>query len=177
MKFVDYIDYFRNAAINHKQLLHDTNGKVSFYRMDIEELLSGLRTNLKSISLIIESPEKRTQDLLSDNPRKVITGAFLVIGPVKKNDFNDEVSVLDKTEAITEDILSKIKNDCSKYRRDSSWPRVIKGFDPSTIRSQKVGPLFNNFYGWRTEIQINQTYSNNLILDESNWNNETKFSI
>ncbi len=177
MIFSDYIAYFKTAAINHKLLLHVDNTNVTFYRMDIEEVLTGLRYKLKTKSLILENPEKNTRDLLSDNPRKIITGAFLVIGPVKKNDFADEVTVLDKCEEISEDILSKIANDCSKFKRNPNWARAIKGFDPNSIRSQKVGPLFDNFYGWRTEFQIIQTYRNNLKLDASKWNNETAFTI
>lgn len=177
MNFSNYIAYFKTAAVNHKELLHVDDTNVTFYRMDIEEVLTGLRYKLKSKSLILESPEKNTRDAFSDNPRKIITGAFLIVGPVKKNDFTDEVAVLDKCEEISEDILSKIVNDCSKFKRNSSWTGAIKGFDPNSIRSQKVGPLFDNFYGWRTEFQINQTHRNNLKLDASKWNNETAFTI
>ena len=52
---------------------------------------------------------------------------------------------------------------------------LLKGFDVNSLRFYKVGPMFTNHYGWRVEFMLNDRFSNNLQLDETKWNNETKF--
>lgn len=177
MNFTEYVNYFKTAAINHKVIAHNPPTVNSFYRMDIEEVLNGLRTKLSSVSLILENPEVYTEDMLSDNRRKLWRGAFLIIKQAKRNDFDDEALVLNDTMEIGEEVLSKMVNDAQKYRSNKSYTPAIGGFDPNRVRYQKIGPIFDNYYGWRFEIEFNQPHKNGLRLDASKWNNETAFTL
>lgn len=177
MNFSEYVDYFRTCAINHKVIAHNPPTVNSFYRMDIEEVLNGLRAKLASTSLILENPELFYDDLLSDNKRKIWRGAYLIVKQAKKNDFDDETQVLSDTLTIGEEVLSKLFNDSQKHRKNNTYTPAIGTFHPERVRIQKVGPLFDNYYGWRFEIEFNQAANRSLRLDATKWNSETEFTI
>jgi hypothetical protein len=67
-------------------------------------------------------------------------------------------------------------NDYRRTLADPNYLQVIKGFDPASLRFQKIGPLWDNFHGWRVEFTIDQRFNKMLQLDQTKWNNETPFT-
>ncbi len=176
MKFKDYIEYFETAAINNKVIAHDPTSNVpTFHEVDMETVLTSLRLNNFRMSLIVECPEYTVDDQKSDNIRALNGGAFLILKEVKKDDKVDRRKVLDDTLDVAEQFVSKILNDCRIYLQNKFHPNVIKGFDANSVRIQKTGPFGPNYYGWRVQFTMNQTFKNGLQLNENEWNNETKF--
>lgn len=176
MKFTDYISYFKTAAVNNKVLAHVEKTHHTFYEIDIVDILDGLKTKLKFMSMLVECPESRIYDEKSDNIRKMVTGAFTIIKEAKAGDIIDREAVLDATQEVVEQILSKMLNDTRKSRRKSQLsPKIF--LEPASVRVQKIGPLPSELYGWRAEFTLNQPFHNNLVLDESKWDNETTFNI
>jgi hypothetical protein len=178
MKPSEIEEYFRQAAISHKVLAHESSAdRKTFRRYNIKEILEDTRTNLKGISLVLEAPRKRGEDMLSDNKRKKIQLAFLVIKHVEKGDYEAETLALDETEEISEQIIAKIINDVRKYQENRSHPWKLKGFDPNSIRQMEVRNLFDGWLGWRTELELNQTFENNLVLKDEDWSNDTAWTF
>lgn len=182
MTLLDYISYFETAAINHKLLLHNNGAapgstkRITFYEIDIEDILKALKLDNKYMSLLLESPEYRPSDAKSDNIRNHTTGAYVVVEEVIMGDKVDRRNKLEATRKVAQQIIAKIINDNKRFSTKRTGPE-IKGFDVNSVRFQKVGPILTNHYGWRVEFTFNDTFENQLQLDEADWNNETKFSI
>lgn len=174
MKYSDYIAYFKTAAVNNKVLAHVENTHHTFYEIDMEDLINGLKMKNKFMSMFVESPETRVYDEKSDNLRKIRIGAFAIMQEAKIGDRASRENVLDDTEEVAEQIVSKMLNDTRGSRRKNYTPRF--NLDIASVRFFKVGPILTNLYGWRVEFTLNDPIKNNLMLDESKWNNETLFN-
>lgn len=177
MNVTDYINYFRDAAISNKLIGHTLNGKESFHRFDFEQVLGKVKSNFVGVNLIIEPPTYRASDALSDNPRKNLNGAFLIVKTAKKGDDADEVNSITITESIAWQLVAKMRNDVKKYNLDKSHPNKLTGLDLNSINMEDVGPIYGNSFGWRVNFIMNQSFTNNLVLNDADWYNDTKFSI
>lgn len=176
MKFSEYINYFKTVAINNKVLAHDPVTHHTFYEIDIEDILNSMKLKNKYMSLLIESPEPRPADEKADNIRKLMPGAFVILQECKLNDIANRELILDNTQEVAEDIVSKLLNDTKKSKQNTLiQPRIV--VDINSVKFQKVGPLLTHHFGWRVEFTFNSTFKLGLQLDVSKWNNETKFSI
>lgn len=176
MKYSEYVEYFKTAAINNKVLAHVPDTHHTFYEVDIIDVAQeSLKFKNKYLSVLLEAPSKQAGDNNGDNIRKYISGAFAILKEAKIGNHADRQLCLDETEEVAEQICSKILNDAKKHLRDHAYQWKLKGFDVNSLRFYKVGPMFTNHYGWRVEFTFNDRFSNNLQLDESKWNNETKF--
>jgi hypothetical protein len=173
-KYTDYNNYFKVACVNHKSLLHNDTTNKRFYPVDIEDVLNGLKISCKEAFMILENPEFKPFDAGSDNFRKIIRGAFVILKEAKIGDNSDRERILDECQVIAEDITSKMINDTKKGNLDKTYPFRIE-LDLNKVNFNKVGPLMTNMFGWRVEFALNESF--NLAFDESKWNNETKFSI
>lgn len=178
MRFSEYYNYFETVAINHKQLLHDPGAKrYTFFSIDMVDFISDFRNKVQQTALYLETYEFSASDQKSDNIRKEMRGAFLILKGTKPGDKTERNSILEETESVAIDVISKMINDAKKKAQDPSYNFPIKGFDVNNCQWQKIGPEWTTHYGWRVEFTFNQTFPNGLFLDESKWNNETKFSI
>jgi hypothetical protein len=178
MKTSEIVAYFEAAAKSNKLLHHQsTPDRITFRRMNIREVMADECHDLKDITMILENPKKRTRDALSDNPRKLITVAFLVMMPVEDDDFDGEVEAMDKCELISEQMFSKIRNDITKRKSDITHQWALKGIDLNSIVSQDVHYIFGKWHGWRNEITIDQSFYNNMMLNNADWTNDTKWTL
>ena len=175
MRFSQYIAYFKTVATNHKLLAHVDKTHHTFYQIDIEDILNGLAMKNKDLSILIECPETKTQDEKSDNIRKLKQGAFLILKEAINDNMADREAILDLTEEVAEDVVSKLMNDTRKSRLPGAMQPKIN-VDANSIRIQKVGPILTNHFGWRVEFTLNSTFSNGLQLDVTKWNSETKYT-
>ena len=179
MKLLDYQNYFESAAKRNKILAHkDPLERIAFKTFDIEDIISGVAIDLKNICLFAENPQTRVGDELSDNPRKIYVGAYLIMEPCQDpGDYKKIQEIYQRTEEVAEQVLAKIWNDAKCRNSNRAHPFAIEGFNLPSVNAQTVGPVFNGWYGWRTSFSINQTFTNNLILNEDDWIGEKRFSI
>jgi hypothetical protein len=179
MTLEEYRTYFKEVAKDNKRLSHQTPaGKVAFKEITIQDVMDGISVDLDDMTLFIEAPNIRAQDGLSDNPRKVYSAAFVVMMPLKDvGDTDKIIEYYDQTEVVTEQILSRILNDAKKARNNKNYIFKINGFDVNSVSYEPVGPIFNGWYGFRTAFTINQTFTKNLILDETKWYTALKSTI
>lgn len=177
MNLSEYIDYFKQAAKSNKSIAHEVGGKKSFRKLDIQEALTDLKSGIKHMSLFIEVPKSLGRDNLSDNPRKIQRGSFIVVQPVKKGDHEDLVLRMEECEAVCEQLIAKIRNDLKKYSLNKSHPYVLTGFDLDSIEMDEAGPIYGNCYGYSVSFNIAGKWRNNLTLVNSEWFNDTVFAI
>lgn len=115
-----YVAAFRNLAMKHRQIGHLREGKEDnhFVRVnlsahpllakeDIQEFFRKINNQLKFPALVLNTyTAGYSGEENYDSKRKQIRGEFFILDKVKKDDFDDQERVLDKTEAIGEEILA-----------------------------------------------------------------------
>lgn len=162
MEFSEYIAYFEEVSRKHKGIGH-TDAEKHFYRLDIEELITGLRSDLNFPCLLLESLTGHLNDTDADSVQDILTGAFTILKQVDPGDFTMEMQALQESIRIGKDIISKIRHDS----RRTKVP-VIEGFFLSSVLYEKVGPVFDNCYGYRFMFSFQQQID--LSFNPDSWN-------
>jgi len=165
MDHSDYISFFEDLATKHKSILHSPTEK-HFFRANIEEVITGLRSKIKFPAMVLESYEVRLIDYKSDNIYMAPVGAFSIIDKVERDNYDKENEAINTCMLIGIDIITAIREEYQNFRNNPN--RKIKYFDPATVTGYKVGPLFENCFGYRFEFQIGNPLS--LKYDASKWN-------
>lgn len=164
MAYVDtYINYFRQLAVKHKDLLHDPAteqvnydgpmDKKSFCAFDADELVTGLRTKTGPLVLCLQMFENNLSNETIYDIRQRPEGAFTIVGNVKENDFIDLQRVYELTENICYDILKKIWQDHYGPQINDDCERPFKQFR-FTKPITPTGRVFDGKYGWYVEFAI-----------------------
>ncbi|MDM1502265.1 hypothetical protein HX071_08610 [Myroides marinus] len=160
------------VKVSHKQIVEfhkyisekhvDING---FYRFNWNEIEGIFRSGVGTPALLLESmssdfsqnPNKTT----SFNHRRV---SFLVLdfaGNV--NDFDKQEAVLDQTESIALEISAYLNT----LNKDStSWLYGL--YEVDSLKLEKVGPIFDNMYGWNVLYTIKNKQT--MVMDDTKWN-------
>lgn len=132
-KFKDLIAYFRNLASSHTSLQH-TDEKKHFFRFELEEVLTGIRSAINYPALILEGYDFSYTDNNSDNLIKARNGAFILLDHATHPDDFDRIdTIYDEMEVIADDIIAKIKAD----KRNANIP-FIAGFDFNKTEGQML---------------------------------------
>jgi len=167
MQYKDYQDYFEDLATAHKAIQH-TEAKKRFCDVDPEEIIKGLRTGIdyKNYCLILESFDVRGADRYSDNPRGIYSGAFWVIKHCKASDYTMKKTILNESLDIVYAILARIKKEKEIIPKQATIPHFV---DVNSFSINKIGPVGDNCYGWRTEFNFNNSLSQALKYNQSDW--------
>jgi hypothetical protein len=169
---IRYIDYFRQLAVTHKDILHKPStetadsaiGEKRFAKWSAEEVVSGLRTKIGPVALMIEIYET---DLYASNVydiKQLPKGAFTFFKATKEKDVNDQYDAFEWTEKIVYDLLKQIWQDhygTDKNKCSTPFKKFV--FDKDMITA--VGPLFkNNYCGWRVEFEFEFQQEFNITI-------------
>jgi hypothetical protein len=162
-----YLNYFEQMARQLLQIGHSTT-KKRFARINIEEVLTGLRNsiNLSDWCMFLESYEGKLILKADETAADIITGAFMIVKNVQPDNFVQEAMVLDQSKAIGIKIVSRMILDKQKAYQGTA-PAFMRGFDVSSVNYQKVGPLFDNAYGYRFEFSV--LANENLLVSAEDW--------
>jgi len=153
--FEQYSSYFENIANRHKKI-------KSFYEIDEDEIISGLRSKVQYPCLFLEFPEPTAFDNSTNTDVKQPSG-LAVLSPCKPGDFKKRREILVENEKIILDIVSQMRKD--RIEGNNLW------FDLNQTRWSKVGPMFtDNLYGWRLDFNIQRWLD--IEYYESDWNEE-----
>ncbi len=156
----DYIEYFQDLAGKHK----DIRG---FYIMDINELETSIRSDLKYPAMVLVSItggiDAENEDNILNRPK----AGFIIIDHVTEvDDFAAEILAMAKTFNICQQVLAKIK-------KDAECDGDLADIDLSTIRYEMMGPVFDNDWGWL--FSFDTLYSiGALAVDPDAWLDEPK---
>jgi len=135
----EYIDYFKNLAVQHKKLKH-TNAAIAFID-DPKEIPT---PTLARTTLILFPQILSVKDEKSDNVFKYKTGEFWILKPCKKDNKNEQQDAIDECEQIGWDILQRLYEEAGKAQNQ----RPVMDFDLNTINGFPLGEQFNSCYGF-----------------------------
>lgn len=119
MKHKEYIALFREVATRHVDINH-TADEMHFARMvlsrdaylnsqmQISEFVESIRSKLHAPCMLIASYEAEYRDNRSDSMEKALFGRMIILDEIRKNDFEGEELVLEKTEQIGEECLAYV---------------------------------------------------------------------
>lgn len=157
----EYVDYFRQLAVKHKNLRHNPDsekkdapiGEKHFTKWNINELVGSLRTKLSYPALLLEVYEIHTDATIVHDIKMRPKGAFVIVQHVKEGDIIAEEAAYALTEKILNDFLKQIW-------QDHYGPDVIRcktpffKFDFDGLDIMTTGKILNNVYGWRVEFSF-----------------------
>jgi hypothetical protein len=151
------VEFHRSIQVAHKQL----NG---FYRFNWNEINGMFRSGIGTPALLLESHSSglntNANNTTTFNGRNI---SFLLLDFTGKADsYDKQEEVLDTLENVGLDIAAYLK----KLNGDrSSWLYGL--FDPNTFRMEKVGPIFDNMYGWNVLYTLKNHES--LCFEPDKW--------
>lgn len=161
-KYSEWVTYFKNLCIEHVLINHEFNGNKKFYRMNIEELYSGVATSLPQssegpffvfINYIAEL--EQTGSAIKKNQMM-----FLILQHRKRGDFDQEEIAMNRCEEAAEDFVRRMKKDSQEGLDPFEY-----GFDvieAKMIPAKIVGST-SAFVGW--QVTFNPTASFNDCYD------------
>ena len=166
-----YIDYFRQLAVQHKDIQHNIEsetgdgpvGSKHFARWSSEEVVTGLRSSISFTpsALLLELYEVVTQSESPYDIKGQYKGAFTVLAHAAPEDIAAEIEAFELTESICYDLLAKIwqDHDGDNAQRDST---PFRYFDFANISIIPVSKLFDNEFGYRIEFGFEFRQTRNI---------------
>ncbi|KIQ22636.1 hypothetical protein RT99_05880 [Flavobacterium sp. MEB061] len=151
------VEFHKSIADAHKQI----NG---FYRFNWNEITGKFRSGIQTPALLLESHDSglntNSNNTTTFNGRNI---SFILLDFTGKVDnYAKQEEVLDNLENIGLDIASYLK----KLNGDgNSW--LFGLFVTDSWRMEKVGPIFDNMYGWNILYTLKNHES--LSWNGDNW--------
>jgi len=157
LTFSKLVDFHRAIATAH-------NGIKGFFRFNINELNNRFRSGIQTPALLLESYsssiEENPNNTTNFNNRDM---SFLIIDFAGKADnYDKQDEVLDTLENVALDVMTYLKKE-HKNRESILFGMLDKG----SLSYEKVGPLFDNMYGWNVLYTLKNHEP--LIYNEDNW--------
>ena len=151
------VDFHQAIATAHKGI----NG---FYRFNWAEINGKFRSGVQTPALLLES---HSSDLESSNKVTNFNNrqiSFMLLDFTGKADnYAKQEEVLDTLENVALDIISYI---VKQNKTQTSW--LFGKFDINSVQLEKVGPIFDNMYGWNILYSLKNHES--MIYDPLKWN-------
>jgi hypothetical protein len=160
VNFTDYSDYFELLATKLKDVAH-TPDAPKFARFNIEEILAGMAHGIDPTTpcLLLESFEGRLSEE-GDNVMDTQDAAFLIMQWCELEDFGAQNAIIDRAKKIGFKIVAKLRHDA---RKDVG----LKHFDRNSVAYEKVGPIFENCFGYRFTFSFFNPVS--LAVNAADW--------
>jgi len=162
MSFIsDYVGYFENLARVHRDILH-TDSEKHFFRLDPEEYMISLTSEVNYPCLMLESYDCTFFDRETNNILKNINGAFAILKHLENEQDKNEVhEIWDECERIGTEILVRIYNE--KFTRQN----IVIKLDFNSVVMQPLANEPGRAYGMRFTytVAVRQTH----IIDNSKW--------
>lgn len=153
---LDYINYFRNFAITHKDLQHNPDsetgdgpvGSMHFTKISSDQVLEALRTGIGFQCLCLELFEIETQSQMVADIKLRATGALMIVDNPESASFEAEQACFTKTEKTLFDLLKKIWQDMLGPNADECHT-PFEFFDFDKLSITPVSRVFSGQCGHR----------------------------
>ncbi len=156
-KFKELVAYFERLAAGHASLVHTPTEK-HFFRFELEEMLTGMRSEVNYPALVLEGYDFNFVDGESDNVHKRISCAFMIIGKVAdKGDYDAIHSLWDSLEEIGDEVIIRILHD----KRERKTP-VLAYFSARSVTGSPLTDMNLIHFGFRYEFQLSWPVSNDI---------------
>ncbi len=157
--FTEYVQYFENIAKNHKSIRH-SQGNKHFFKIELEELMTGLRSSINYPALVIEGYDFRYQDAASDNVLKTRHCAFdILLKPKNTGDFEEIYSLYAEAEAIADDIVN-LMSFHKRWRTHS----IVAEIDLNSIEALPINGFVENAVGYRVSFEMQSGHNTDVEL-------------
>jgi len=148
----------------HKAIQQAHKELFGFYRFNWNEINGKFRSGIQTPAMLLESHSSQlaanSNNTTTFNDKNI---SFLLLDFTGKADnYAKQEEVLDRLENIAIDIASYLK---LQNGIKTSW--LFGKFDPSNYKYEKVGPIFDNMYGWNVLYSLKNHEP--LCYDETKW--------
>lgn len=151
------VAFHQNIANAHKSI-------HGFYRFNWNEISGQFRSGIKTPAMLLESYSAQIDENANNTThfnRKAMS--FLILDFTgKADDYRKQEDVLDALENVALDIMAYLK-DLNKTRDSFLFGMIDRG----SLSYEKVGPIFDNMYGWNVLYTI-KTHEP-MCYDASKW--------
>lgn len=149
------VDYFKSLAVQHGAIGHVDGEKEKFFRVNIEEFLSGSLRKLPkpalgpALVLINFIKDLKAAPTLTLNTKQIM---FYVIQGYPQDDFNAENQARSACEDVVEDIILRMRHDSLEGHEffRSSFDRI----DKVRIVPVEVRTPAGKFVGWQVSFYL-----------------------
>lgn len=145
MTVLQLFQYFKNIAINHKDIAH-TEAKPKFAHIDFEAQ-NGIRTTLDTTSpvLLLDTPSGNLQGKSLNSILDYFSTRFAVVQHVRKDDFSAEKEAYSLTLEIGKEIIRYLFTDQLKdCEVESLSPNIT--YSPVYMLNNAMGYVFTIQY-------------------------------
>jgi len=160
-----YKDYFENIARKQASIRHEENNKECFFYIEdwnnTQPIAQKLARQAGNAILVLEEYDDEVNDSNADNNRVSIYGAFVVIKHVSDSR-GDKDTAKEDCRRIAKSIVHKLKWDALNGVLNTQ--KIVCKMDS---RGFSVGPVFNNYWGWRYSFAW--TAPENIALNPADW--------
>lgn len=129
----------------HQEIVTKHKNINGFYRFNLNEIEGQFRSGIETPALLMMSQS----NALSSNTNKVANfnthnmSILILDFAGAPNDFDKENEVLNETYYLAMDVVSYL---VQQNKNPNSFLHML--FDVDTVRIEKVGPIFDNMFGW-----------------------------
>ncbi len=156
-KFIELVAYFENLASQHLSIRH-TLAEKHFFRFELEEMLTGMRSEMNFPAMILEGYDFEFVDHDSDNLHKRVNCAFMLIDKVSdKGDFDAIHTLWDTIEEIGDETIVRILSD----KRERKTP-CLAYFHASSVTGTPITDMNLVHYGFRYSFNLSWPVSNDI---------------
>lgn len=183
----DYINYFRDIAIQHGQIGHNILSEYKNYTKDedchfaifsTEEVVAGLRSNISTGNVLFLHPyfASGKENESGTEFGSMQESSFMILQKADYDDNNALTSALAETEKIAWDVIRRIYNDAN-----GAGPNCANNFfyrlNLNRFSLEPVQNLFEGRHGWYVKFQFELKRSDFFYEEVSTANGNNPWSI
>jgi hypothetical protein len=161
MTYVDQIqDYFQNLATQHKDLLHDQDGKKAFSRLNTEDQITQIKKKATENIVVMADIGGQLSGAIDDKEIKRSVSIIFASRAITSGSAAEAIDEANnKSEQIMFDFINRmfydLENECEL------------NFEMELARWETIeGPWLDNYYGWMLTIPLRGHLS---VFDQTKW--------
>jgi len=155
--------YFESLATNHKSINHTPTSK-HFFRIDAEEVLIKITTEVNYPFLSLERAEYTLNGPHSDNVGQIRTIGLMYVDKFVEDDYDRINAIYDEAEIVARDIVNRLWYDLE----NRTEPSLLRGFNFNTVNVQHLPQHpTDHTTGVRITFTLDSKY--NRAIDLTKW--------
>ena len=159
----EFVNYFREIATQLKAIDHEPSSeRIRFARM--EEVLNRVRADLMfEPGMVIKNESGTVSGLGSNNLLEYHQCAFMILRKCDNEDYAAYQAAFEECFTIGRKILAKMLQD----KRANVG--IMRALDLKSTNWQKIGPVYENCYGYEFMFSLNQKAGCDYLYNENDW--------
>lgn len=159
----EYYKLFTHLAESHK-LINHKEFKRGFFRVNMDEIISGSKLNLKSEGSHLGLVDYQF-DVSGLNPRRLIDCGFMVLTRYNNGDYDSQLDAFVQSEQITSDFINRLH--AYGMQDDPNWASLSSLDHASFICTPIESKSSSKYTGFLTMFKVALPY--NCEVDAKKW--------